>query len=100
MLTEDWITLSIILICLALSFFFAASETALTAFSRARMLRIEKAGNAKARLVNRLIETRERMIGAILTGSNVVNIAASSLATGLLLAWLGEVGVLYAPVIM
>ena len=70
-----------------------ASETALTAFSRARMLRMEKAGNRRAALVNRLLETRERLIGAILTGNNVVNIAASSLATGLLLAWFGDVGV-------
>jgi Mg2+/Co2+ transporter CorB len=100
MLTEDWVSLAVIVICLVLSFFFSASETALTAFSRARMLRIEKTGNARARAVNRLVEIRERMIGAILTGNNVVNIAASSLTTGLLLAWFGDVGVLYATVIM
>jgi Mg2+/Co2+ transporter CorB len=100
MLPEDWISLAVILICLALSFYFSTSETALTAFSRARMLRLEKNGNQRAGLVNRLAETRERMIGAILTGNNIVNIAASSLATGLLLAWFGDVGVLYATVIM
>jgi Mg2+/Co2+ transporter CorB len=100
MLTEDWISLAVILICLAASFFFSASETALTAFSRARMLRIEHGGDQRARMVNRLAEVRERMIGAILTGSNVVNISASSLTTGLLLAWFGDVGVLYATAIM
>ena len=67
--TEDWLSLVIIALCLALSFFFSGSETALTAFSRARMLRMEKTGNRRASLVNRLLETRERMIGAILTGS-------------------------------
>jgi len=100
MLTEDWLALAFILICLVLAFFFSASETALTAFSRARMLRMEKSGNRRAHVVNRLIETRERMIGAILTGQNIVNIAASAVATGALLAWFGEVGVLYATVIM
>ena len=40
------------------------------------------------------------MIGAILTGNNVVNIAASALTTGLLLSWFGDVGVLYATAIM
>ena len=100
MLTEDWLALLFILVCIVIAFFFSASETALTAFSRARMLRMEKAGNRRAALVNRLIETRERMIGAILTGNNVVNIAASAVATGLLLAWFGDVGVLYATVIM
>ncbi|MGZ8329844.1 MAG: HlyC/CorC family transporter, partial [Rhodoplanes sp.] len=79
---------------------FSASETALTGFSRARMLRLEKTGNTRAALANRLVERRERMIGAILTGNNVVNIFASALITGILLAWLGDVGVLYATAIM
>ena len=100
MLTEDWISLAVIVVCLAVSFFFSGSETALTAFSRARMLQLEKNGNARARVVNRLVETRERMIGAILAGNNVANIAASALTTGLLYAWFGEVGVLYATAIM
>jgi Mg2+/Co2+ transporter CorB len=100
MLLEDWLALFVILGCLLFSFFFSGSETALTAFSRARMLRLEKAGNKRAAIVNRLLETRERLIGAILTGNNVVNIAASSLATGLLLSWFGDVGVIYATVIM
>ena len=100
MLTEDWVALVVVLICLAAAFFFSASETALTAFSRARMLRLEKTGNPRATLVNRLVETRERMIGAILTGNNVVNIFASALITGILLAWFGEVGVFYATAIM
>ena len=100
MLTEDWLSLAVILICLVISFFFSASETALTAVSRARLLRLEKAGNARARLVSNLLEIRERMIGAILTGNNVVNIAATALTTGLLLAWFGEIGALYATAIM
>jgi len=100
MLTEDWISLAVVVVCLVLSFFFSGSETALTAFSLARMLQLEKNGNARARLVNRLVETRERMIGAILAGNNVANIAASALTTGVLYAWFGDVGVLYATAIM
>src|SRR5262245_21686275 len=100
MTPEDWLALAFILVCLAVAFFFSASETALTAFSRARMLRMEKAGNRRAALVNRLIETRERMIGAILTGNNVVNIAASAVTTSVLLYWFGDVGVLYATITM
>jgi Mg2+/Co2+ transporter CorB len=100
MAIDDWLSIVVIVICLVGSFFFSGSETALTAFSRARMLRMEKTGNRRAWLVNRLVETRERMIGAILTGNNVVNIAASSLATGVLLNWFGDIGVLYATAIM
>ncbi len=100
MLTEDWLSLAAILICLCFSFFFSASETSLTAVSRARLLRLEKAGSRRARLVASLLEIRERMIGAILTGNNVVNIAATALTTGLLLSWFGDVGALYATAIM
>jgi Mg2+/Co2+ transporter CorB len=100
MTTYDWLALGAVLICILLSAFFAGSETALTASSRASMHRLEKQGNRRAAIVNRLLHARERMIGALLFGNNAVNIAASSLATGILLAWFGDVGVIYATVVM
>jgi len=100
MTVYDWFILVVVLICLMLSAFFAGSETALTASSRASMLRLEKQGNRRAGVVNRLLDARERMIGALLFGNNAVNIAASSLATGVLLTWFGDVGVIYATVVM
>src|SRR5947209_2998583 len=96
----DWFSIAAILVCLLLSFVFAGSETALMAFSRARMLRLEKKGNRSAGIVNRLFEARERLIGALLLGNNAVNIAASSLATSVRLVWFGDVGVIYATVAM
>src|SRR5919199_6555017 len=96
----DWLSIVAIIACLVLSFVFAGSETALMAFSRARMLRLEKKGNRRAGIVNRLLEARERLIGALLLGNNAVNIAASSLATSVFLVWFGDVGVIYATVVM
>jgi len=96
----DWFALVVVLICVLLSAFFAGSETALTASSRARMHRLEKQGNRLAALVNRLLASRERLIGALLLGNNAVNIASSALATGVLLNWFGELGVIYATVVM
>jgi len=89
-----------VVFCLLIAFFFSGSETALTAHSRARMTALETSGNRRAKIVNRLMQTRERLIGALLLGNNVANIAASSLATGVLLAWFGEVGIFYATVFM
>src|SRR5438094_3700225 len=100
MTAYDGLALVAVLSCILLSAFFAGSETALTASSRASMHRLEKQGNRRAVLVNRLLSARERMIGALLFGNNAVNIAASALATGVLLAWFGEVGVIYATVVM
>ena len=92
----DWLTVTAILICLLLSAFFSASETALTASSRAAMMRLEKHGNRDASIVNRLLAARERLLGAVLLGNNMTNIAATTLATGLLLALFGKAGVIYA----
>jgi len=100
MAVEDWLSLIAVLACLLLSFFFAGSETALIASSRARMLRLEQHGDRDAGIVNRLMAMRERLIGALLLGNNAVNIAASSLATSILLMWFGDVGVIYATLVM
>src|SRR5581483_1860129 len=96
----DWVGLSIVIVCLLVSAFFAASETALTGASRASMLRLSKQGNADAQVVSGLSEMRERLIGALLLGNNIANIGASALATGIFTAWFGEVGVLYATAVM
>jgi magnesium and cobalt exporter, CNNM family len=98
--TADVVSIVAIAICLLLSFFFSGSETALTASSRARMTALEGNGNGRARFVNRLMAQRERLIGALLLGNNLANIAASSLATGILLFWFGDVGIVYATVAM
>jgi len=100
MTANDWLSLLIVFVCLLLSAFFAGSETALTASSRASMARLEKNGNRRAGIVNRLIEQRERLLGVLLFGNNAVNIAASALATHFLLTWFGNAGVVYATVAM
>lgn len=100
MTLEDWLAVAAILFCLFLSFFFAGSETALTASSRATMLRLQQDGNRNAGVVNRLLAARERLIGALLLGNNAVNILASSLATSVFLVWFGDVGVIYATALM
>src|SRR5512139_128620 len=100
MTANDWLSLVVVLVCLLLSAFFSGSETALTASSRASMARLDKHGNRKAGLVNRLLQQRERLLGALLFGNNAVNIAASALATGVLLTWFGNAGVVYATVAM
>ena len=92
--------ISAILALLILSAFFSGSETALTAVSRARMHALESEGSIRARLVNSLIVSRERLIGALLLGNNLVNVLASALATSLFLSLFGEAGVAYATLTM
>jgi Mg2+/Co2+ transporter CorB len=94
----DWLTVLAVVIFLLLSAFFSTSETALTASSRAAMMRLEKQGNKDASIVNRLLATRERLLGVLLFGNNLTNVAASTMATGLLLALFGHAGIIYATV--
>jgi Mg2+/Co2+ transporter CorB len=77
-------TLIAVALLLAVSAFFAGSETALTAVSRGRMHQLEKDGSRAAGAVNRLVERRERLIGALLLGNTFINILASSLMTSAL----------------
>jgi Mg2+/Co2+ transporter CorB len=94
------IMLGAIIGLLIISGFFSGSETALTAASRARMHALEEDGNKRARTVNRLLQIRERFIGAILLGNTLANVAASALATSVFLSLFGEEGVVYATVVM
>jgi Mg2+/Co2+ transporter CorB len=97
---DVWLAIATILLCVALSAFFSASETALTAASRARMHALEKNGDRRAALVNRLLASRARLIGTTLLGNTLVNIGASAFATSILVALAGERGALYATGLM
>ncbi|WOR14155.1 HlyC/CorC family transporter [Hyphomonas sp. FCG-A18] len=89
-----------ILILIGMSAFFSGSETALTAASRSRMHQLEKEGDPRAGLVNKLISNRERLIGAILLGNNLVNILATALASALFIDLFGDSGVAMATAMM
>ncbi|WP_421790595.1 HlyC/CorC family transporter [Hyphobacterium sp.] len=99
---ETWILISLggIALLLLFSGFFSGSETSLTAVSKARMVQLEKEGHIAAGRVNRLIDNRERLIGAILLGNNLVNILASTIAAAVFLALFGEAGIGYATLVM
>ena len=85
---------------LVLSGFFSGSETALTAASRARMHQLAQDGDRRAQIVNGLRENKERLIGAILLGNNLVNILATALTTAVLTTLVGEAAVPVATVVM
>ena len=95
-----WTAIAIVVFCIALSAFFAGSETALTAASRARMHALERNGDGRARTVNRLLKRRDRLIGATLLGATFVNIGSSAFTTNILVDIVGDHGVLYATGIM
>ena len=72
----------IIAVCLLLSAYFSATETAFLSFSKTRMKTYaEYDQNKKAKLCLKLYDRYDKLISTILIGNNIVNILMSSLAT-------------------
>lgn len=88
---EQAVSLVIIVICVFLSMYFSATETAFNSLSRIRIKnKAENEGNKKAALVLKLLEHYDEMLSTILIGNNIVNIACTSLATLLFVALLQD----------
>jgi Mg2+/Co2+ transporter CorB len=100
MTSSDLLLLAAILVLIGFSAFFSGSETALTAASRARLHSLEKNGDTRAAMVQRLIRKRDRLIGTLLIGNNLVNILASALATSFFLRTFGDSGIFIATFAM
>ena len=84
---------------IASSAFFSGSETALMAVDRWRIRHLGRKSR-RARLVERTLEEPEKFIGTILLGNNLVNVAASALATSVAIRLVGEGGVIWSTLIM
>lgn len=81
-----------LLVLLALSAFFSASETAFSSLNKIRLKNYADEGNRKAKRALRIAENFDKMLSTILVGNNVVNMASASLATLLATAVFGASG--------
>ncbi len=89
---DDSITILIALVILVcLSAFFSASETAFSSLNPIRLKSRADSGDTRAIRVLRIIEQYDNLLSTILIGNNIVNIAASSLATVFFVELLGGI---------
>ncbi len=84
--------IAVLLVLLVLSGFFSGSETALVALSMARVEALVNEQRAGATALYQLKKDPSRMLTTILVGNNLVNIAASALATVLATREFGSAG--------
>ncbi len=81
----------IIIVCLLFSAFFSSSEIA---YASANSLRLkhaaEEKGTASAKLAYKIYNNYENALATILIGNNLVNIASESVATVVIIGWLGS----------
>ena len=89
-----------ILILVLLSAFFSSAETSMTAANRIRIHSLAEQGNKRAITLEKIISNSGKMLSTILIGNNIVNIAASSLATTFTMKVFGSVYIGVATGIM
>ncbi|HEX9778685.1 MAG TPA: hemolysin family protein [Geopsychrobacteraceae bacterium] len=92
MTDETIVRLLGLVVLLILSGFFSGSETALLALDRMRVKYLQQKRQPGADRLATLLESPDRLLGGILVGNNLVNIAASVVATGLLVRHFGDRG--------
>ncbi len=89
------VMLILLLLLLCLSAFFSGSETALMAINRLRLAHIAKTEPKRAKIVEHVLKKPEQLIGTILLGNNLANVAMSAIATALAISFCGETGIAY-----
>ena len=89
---SDSLFFIIIAICLIMSAYFSATETAFLSLNRIRMKNMADKGNKRAALVLELEEKYDNLLSTILIGNNIVNLSASSISTSLAIHLFGNTG--------
>lgn len=90
-----------LILLIILSAFFSGSETALMALNKLKLKHQAKKGKKEALIVEEILKRPESLLGTILLGNNLVNVAASALATSVAIKYWGEErGIIYATIIM
>ena len=88
--SSDLSRLALLLVCLALSGFFSASETAFIALPRARLMHLVNIARPGANRVSKLLQHPEKFLATVLLGNNLVNTAAVTLGTALAVSLIGN----------
>ena len=88
-------------ILILISAYFSGSETGMMSLNRYRLRHLEKEKHKGAKRVSKLLNRPDRLIGLILIGNNLVNIAAASIATIIGIRFFGDVyGMLVSTVVL
>jgi putative hemolysin len=101
MVTSDIVLIVILVACVLLSAFFAASEIAFMSLQRYKLEALVQRKTKGARLVAWLKDHPERFLSTVLLANNLVNVAAASLATVLAVRiWGEQVGIILSTIIV
>ena len=86
----EWLALTVLIF---MSAFFSATEAAFISLNRLKIYHLVKNEINNASLVMRMVANPSQLLTTILVGNNLVNIAASALATSIALRLFGQAGI-------
>ena len=90
----------IMAVCLTLSAYFSATETAFSSANTTRLRTLAEKGSKNAALALKLLEQYDRLLSTILIGNNIVNIATASIGTVLFVKHYGDAGATISTVVV
>ena len=90
----------IMAVCLLLSAYFSATETAFSSVNTTRLRTLAEKGSGGAALALKLLEQYDRLLSTILIGNNIVNIATASIGTVLFVRHYGDAGATISTVVV
>ena len=88
--------LGVLVLLILLSAFFSGSETAMVSLNRYRLKTLSQSGHVRAQIALKLLEQPDRLLGTILLGNNLVNMAAASVTTVIALKTFGDAAIAVA----
>ena len=77
----------VLIVLLFLSGFFSSAETALFSISKAKAVHLAKEKGVINILIKKMKDDPHRLLSTILIGNNLVNVAASAMATAITIGW-------------
>ena len=87
-------------ICIAMSAYFSATETAFSSLNKTRLKVLADNGNKRAALALKLSKDYDKLISTILIGNNIVNIMVASIGTLLFVGFYGDIGATVSTVVV
>ena len=87
-------------VLILISAFFSSSGTGMMSLNRYRLKHLKNQQHKGAIRAGKLLEKPDRLITVILTGNNLVNIAASAIATVIAIRLYGDAGIILATIIL
>ena len=97
----DLTSILIILLCLFIQSFFAGAEMGMISCNRIRIRHLAESGSRRARMVDALLESPQKLLGTTLVGVNVAVVVGASFASSLAHHYVGrELAALISTAVM